>query len=156
SEARLRTLYEVIARPAPSLKDQLDTALEAATDLLGPERGAPSRVEGAVYTIEACHAPGADRNAGPAVALSGTCCSRDLAADRPFAVAPPRASAHRTRPCVRRRTAESYIGVPVRRDDELYGTLNFSSPTPKPEPFPEAAWEFVTLLAQWIGVALAR
>lgn len=156
SEARLRTLYEVIARPAPSLKDQLDTALEAATDLLGLERGVLSRVEGEVYTIEACYAPGADLKAGQVFALSETCCSLTLAGDGPFAVAHLSASEYRTHPCVRRRTAESYIGVPVRRDNELYGTLNFSSPTPKPEPFPEAAREFVTLLAQWIGVALAR
>jgi PAS domain S-box-containing protein len=156
SEARLRTLYEVITRPAPSAGAQIDTALAAATALLGFDLGVLSRVEGATYTVEACYAPGSELAPGQAFPLGDSCCARTLALDVPLAVEHLSASEYAAGSDEACPPVESYLGVAVRVDGVPFGTLFFSSPEPRAEPIAEAEREFVALLGQWIGVALAH
>ena len=51
---------------------------------------------------------------------------------------------------------ESYIGIPIHVDNEIYGTLNFSSPTPYYRKFKEIDIDVMKLMASWIEVELVR
>jgi len=50
----------------------------------------------------------------------------------------------------------AYIAAPVLVDGEVYGTVNFSSPTPRDERFRAGEREFVKLVAGWVGNEIER
>ncbi len=50
----------------------------------------------------------------------------------------------------------AYLGVPVVVDGEIYGTVNFSSETPRNEAIRPGEREFAKLIAQWIGTQIER
>ncbi len=50
-------------------------------------------------------------------------------------------------PCYERFGLESYIGTPLHLNGEVWGTLNFSSPRPRPQPFGQVEIELVRLIA---------
>ena len=51
---------------------------------------------------------------------------------------------------------ESYIGIPIHLNNELYGTLNFSSPKPYSRKFHEIDIDALQLMASWIETELCR
>ena len=50
----------------------------------------------------------------------------------------------------------TYIGVPIERDGEVYGTLSFSSIDKRQKPFTEQEKEFVQVFGKWIGTLIER
>jgi PAS domain S-box-containing protein len=59
-------------------------------------------------------------------------------------------------PCYESFGIESYIGAPVVVDGDPFGTVNFSSTTPRDRPFADADRVYVRLLAQWLSYELER
>ncbi|MGC8781841.1 MAG: response regulator, partial [Anaerolineae bacterium] len=51
---------------------------------------------------------------------------------------------------------EAYLGTRVIVAGQIYGTLSFSSPTPRARPFRPADRELLCLIAQWIGGEIER
>jgi PAS domain S-box-containing protein len=49
-----------------------------------------------------------------------------------------------------------YLGAPVMVDGEPYGVLRFQGPEVRAEPFSESEWDFLRLMAQWMGTAVER
>ena len=50
----------------------------------------------------------------------------------------------------------TYIGIPVEVNQKVYGTLNFSAPTPREKSYNETDNEILKLMGQWVGAALTR
>ncbi|MEM7531013.1 MAG: sensor histidine kinase [Chloroflexota bacterium] len=65
-------------------------------------------------------------------------------------------SCYATHPAHQENKAEAYVGTVVHVGGKIYGTITFSSPYPRPEPFSEADKEVIKLAAQWIGYKLER
>ena len=59
-------------------------------------------------------------------------------------------------PAYRELGLEAYVGIPVRLNGEVYGTLNFSSAAPYPRKFKDIDIDALQLMASWIGVELER
>ncbi|MEM9491808.1 MAG: GAF domain-containing sensor histidine kinase, partial [Myxococcota bacterium] len=51
---------------------------------------------------------------------------------------------------------ESYLGAPVMVFGDVFGTINFSSPSPRKEPLTSADHQLVELMAEWMGNELQR
>ena len=51
---------------------------------------------------------------------------------------------------------ESYIAVPLYVQGEIFGTLNFSDPVPRHEPFSIEEMEFLELMGKSLGQALEQ
>lgn len=51
---------------------------------------------------------------------------------------------------------ESYIGVPVWVEGQVFGTINFSDTRPKKKPYTQSDKEFIILMAQGVGAAIER
>ncbi|MEP0546692.1 MAG: PAS domain S-box protein [Rhodothermales bacterium] len=156
SEARLRLLYDVISQPADDVGEQIDRALHLTTDLLGLDVGILSHIEGDTYTVERCYAPGTGLEPGQTFAVGETPCAITLTGEKPLMIGQLSASAHRGHPCRDAFDIECYAGAPVRVGGAVRGTLNFTSATPRAEPFSDGDRELVALLAQWVGTALER
>ena len=153
---RLRLLYKVLTRRQASLGVQLSEALALVTGFLELDLGIISRVEGDRYTVTHCYAPGAAPQPGDRFSLGNTCCAITLEADDVLSIDHMADSAHRHHPCYAAFALETYIGVPLFVNGERYGTLNFSSATPRAKAFGDEDREFVRLLGQWVGATLER
>jgi PAS domain S-box-containing protein len=49
---------------------------------------------------------------------------------------------------------ESYIGVPLRINGRVFGTLNFASPGPGKDPFTTADKDFIRLMGRWVATKI--
>ncbi|HSG23363.1 MAG TPA: ATP-binding protein, partial [Azonexus sp.] len=59
-------------------------------------------------------------------------------------------------PCFQDFQLAAYIGMPIRVDGEIFGTLNFSSAQGRSRDFDPSDLEFVRLLARWAGAFIER
>lgn len=88
---------------------------------------------------------------GQVFPLGDTYCSITLQVDEAFSISHMEKSPHKRHLCYHIFNLESYIGAPIEIDDQLYGTLNFSSPEPYSTGFTEADLDFVRLLGEWVA-----
>jgi two-component system CheB/CheR fusion protein len=156
SEARLRLLYDIVSHPADDFGEQVERALRLTAELLGLDVGILSHIEGDTYVVEHCYAPESDLEAGQTFSTEHTPCAITLKSDRPVFIEALSASEHEGHPCRDVFDTEAYAGAPVHVGGALYGTLNFTSPTPKEPPFADGGRELLALLARWLGSALER
>ena len=156
SEERLRLLLQITARQSDDVDDQISASLTLARDLLDLDIAILSRVEDETYTVAHVSAPEASPSAGQTFPLGQTYCSITLESDGVVALDHMGTSEHRGHPCYSAFGLEAYIGMPIRVNGRLYGTLNFSSPRPRPRPFTDLDRHFVLLLGHWIGHAIER
>ncbi len=104
--------------------------VEATTQQLGLDVGIVSRVVGADYNVMCVAAPEAfGLTEGLCFPLPNCYCSITLAADDIVTLDEVGSSDFRTHPAYAAFGLESYVGIPLRLHDSVYGTLNFSSPT---------------------------
>ena len=156
---RLRVLADTFALSASSPIEQVQHVLETMRPLLGLDIGILSRItpEQDRYEVMACSVPdGVEMARGDVYSLGETYCSITLSERDGVAIHDMAASEYRGHPCYTAFQLESYIGAPVVVDGETIGTLNFSSPTRREEPFSDADLDLVRLVARWAGGVLER
>ena len=152
----IHALQDITTDGSRSVGAQISALLELGTEYLGLEIGILSAIDGDEYTVEHADAPTGTVESGERFDLDETFCERVVDTDALVAVTNAGASELATHPAYDIQGLESYIGVAVIVDGERYGTLNFSQPTPRPEPFTEGERTFVRVLAEWIGKELSR
>ncbi|MEO0560148.1 MAG: EAL domain-containing protein, partial [Bacteroidota bacterium] len=149
-------LRAITAPDGGTFEERVQRALALTTALLEYDIGILSRIQDERYIVIACHAPGVALQPGAHFSLESTYCSLMLATGELLSIEHMGQSADRYHPCYEAFELESYAGIPVYRNGEIWGTLNVSSPTPRPTPLPEADGEFLRVLATWIGGELER
>ena len=152
---RLALLADVAAGTGPFL-DRLRRALAQATDLLGYECGVLAHTRDGRHTVFVTHDPSGALTPGTASDLGDNYCSLTLDRDDLFEVDNMGDSAHSGHACYARLGYESYVGVPVRVDDEVWGVLCFYSTEPRSVPLTEPDRDLVRLIAVWIGGVMER
>lgn len=154
-ERALRKLHEIISTVELALHEKITRLLQLGLEALGLRIGIVSHIEGDVYTVE--HAVSHDEPIEPGTefALASTYCAHVLEADGPQAFHHVERSAIREHPCYQAFGLEAYIGTPLIVDGARWGTLNFSSSSPR-DPFEDQHVELVKLIAQWIGNEIGR
>ncbi len=151
----LRRLHELTVEGA-DLDDAIDRLLSLGREHFGLDAAILSHVEGSDYTIEGLVDPSGTYEVGAVFAVEDTMCAVTLAGDatEPLAFHDVTDTKHTSHPASE--SVRAYIAAPVLVDGDVYGTVNFSSATPRSEPFRPGEQEFVKILAQWIGVAIER
>lgn len=136
---------------------RIQKALRLGSDYLEMPLGIVSEINSDVYSIRWFVAPGDSGLAqGQSFPLADTYCSMLLESRESLAISHTAESPYRNRRCYSRFGLESYLAAPILIQDKLYGTLNFSSPEPRPEEFSDTEITFVTLLARWIASLIER
>ncbi|MBW4497967.1 MAG: PAS domain S-box protein [Oscillatoria princeps RMCB-10] len=164
SEAAIRALYEVTAAGDQNFEGRLQRMLEMGCRRFGLEIGTAGRIYGTRYEVIAAQLPpGAIRLIkGDAFNLQQTYDSFAVEGSSPSAIAnavcfeSAATSEWRNHPAYAARQLEAYIGAPVLVAGNVYGTLSFASPTPRPHPFKPADTELLKLMAQWVGGEIER
>lgn len=157
-DARLHETLLAAARIAGgqglSMQDRIDQLLQVGKRHFGLDIGIVSRIEGDVYTVEYVHCPGGAIRAGQEFAVGETFCVHVFAADGPLAIHHAGHSEVATHPCYRATRLEAYVGAPLIVRGARIGTVNFSSPEPRPAPFRVNDLLVASFLSQLVGQAL--
>lgn len=148
----LNILNDISLDSRGSVSERIESALATASEFLRMETAIVSNITGGVYTILWHH----ERHQtsledGITFPLEHTYCSLLAAQGSVLAIDHMARSRFCDHPCYQQFKLESYLAAPVWIDDELFGTLNFSSPLPRRPGFTETEKTFVNLLGRWIA-----
>ncbi|HEX9923452.1 MAG TPA: ATP-binding protein, partial [Anaerolineae bacterium] len=155
-QKRLRSLYEITTQPEQEVDQQFKMALEAGAILLDLDSGIISQIEDDNYTVIHCYAPSDPLQPGQTFELGQTYCDLTFKADQVIGIDHAGQSEYSGHPCYRALQLEAYLGVPLWVNGQRFGTLNFSSLSPRKTPFNEADQDFVRLMGQWVSATLER
>jgi PAS domain S-box-containing protein len=176
SEAAIRALYEVTASRKLNFDECLQQLLGMGRRQFGFEIGVLSHVESVSnsekapssaqqdgvapkegrYEIIATQLPNNINPKGAIFDLRQTYCYETLKVKHPLCIISAGTSEWRNHPCYEVFKLEAYIGTPVIVGGQVYGTLSFSSFTPRQKPFSAIDIELLRLMAQWIGGEIER
>ncbi len=156
TEAALGKLHQIAAASDRSFADKIEDLLQTGCDRFRLPIGILARISGNDYHIVHALSPDNSITPGSVLDLGQTYCNETLKADHPIGFEHASESEWKTHPCYREFRLEAYLGMPVHIGCEVYGTVNFSSPTPRDVRFTSTDKEILGLMAQWIGGELAR
>ena len=139
-----------------SLDTKLHNLLAVGTKILGLETGIVSNIRGDQYSILSVVTPGDSIPVNSLFALPDTYCADVVNAQSHIAYHDINCEPGASHPCFAKYTLKSYLAAPVNVSGEFFGTVNFSSLTPRQEPFSSIEVDYLLLLATWIGNELER
>lgn len=148
---RMRALHEVITDAGLSDEETIAGLLCKGCQLLKVNVGVISHIEGNNYFVE--HAWGME--AGKCLRLDDTLCGNVIRNNQTLAVSHASKSDFRDHPRVRE-GVESYIATPLWIRNCLYGTVRFSGPDPRKEPYDDSDKDFIEVIARLLGGILSR
>ncbi|MBE9177256.1 PAS domain S-box protein [Oculatella sp. LEGE 06141] len=173
SQESIQLLYEIVAAQHLSFSDKVQAILELGCDRFQCHLGILAQVTGlgavpltqARYEVievrsQPCASALAELPAielGAVFELGDTFCRQTIEASKPLSIEHAgQTDEWHSHPCYLNTQLEAYIGTPIWVQGEVYGTLNFSSPTPRQMPFAAEDKKFLQLMAQWVGGEIAR
>ena len=154
--ASIRSLYEVTARSERSFSQRVEQILMMGCQQFNLDVGILSKVEGERYRIVALKLPDDSSlpiAVGEIFSIEHTCCEHTIKAEQLFSFWQNSDLQH---PCYLDTNPQAYLGTKVIVGGKVYGTLNFSSLHPHPEPFKTIQIELIELMARWIGGEIER
>lgn len=158
SERVIRRLYEITNNHHLGFDRQIQQILQMGLERFNLDIGILAKIEGNIYTVKHCVVPvGVELTSGATFDFGATYCHITCKAAQPVAIEHvAKDDRYANHPAYLAFGLESYIGIPIKLNGELYGTLNFSSATPYKRKFQESDIDALQLVAAWIEVELVR
>lgn len=158
SEVLIRRIYQITNEFDKGFDHQIQELLKLGLERFNLDIAILSRIENNTYTVKYCVTPeGVDLNPGDEFDFGVTYCNITCNAVEPVAIEHMgEHDKYASHPAYTAFQLESYIGVPIRLKNKLYGTLNFSSPSAYPRNFLDTDIDALKLMASWIEVELIR
>ncbi|TQV72081.1 GAF domain-containing protein [Aliikangiella marina] len=158
SQQVIRRLNQINQARAQGFDYQLIELLKLGLQRFNLDIGILSRIEDKLYTVVNCVTPeGVEMKPGDTFDFDITYCEITCGADKPVALEHVgNDDKYGTHPAYSSFGLESYIGIPIRVEGELYGTLNFSSAMPYPRKFSDFDIDALVLMASWLEGELLR
>ena len=151
SEESIRTLYTITSSQKLTYSDKIQELLSLGRRRFGQTISFISRIHDNQWeAIEAC-ADDSKITKGNIIDERLTYCHQVISSHEPLIIEHAGTSEWRIHPGYELTHWETYLGVPIYVDNQIYGTLGFASPTPHAMPFKRADMEFLSLMALWIG-----
>lgn len=149
-------LNQIIASDAP-LDEKIEQALTLGNDYLGTTMAIISRVDRLLYHVYRQASPPDTLTDGQTFPLGITYCQVTLERNRLVAVNQAGRSVFTNHPAYKEMGLETYIGVPLRdASGKRLGTLNFSAPEKRPQPFTREHEQFMACVANWLAPHLVE
>ncbi|TKB01544.1 response regulator [Alteromonas portus] len=139
-----------------SLDEKLANLLRIGTEALRLETGIVSNIQGERYRVRSVVTFDDNIPKGAEFSLHDTYCADVASEDSVIAYHNIDVQPGASHPCFEKYTLKSYLASPIHVFGEFYGTVNFSSLSPRNEPFNELEMDYLLLLATWIGNELER
>jgi PAS domain S-box-containing protein len=142
----LKHLHRLSLTEFYSVESLFQEYLKTGCEVLKLQSGLISSINGASLNVLAAYPTSAALTPGQVLPLADTCCGAVARQAHTIAYPTIPASAPSSFP-----PYKSYLGTPIWVNGELYGTLCFFSPIPKPSAFQDHEIEALELMAQSIG-----
>lgn len=153
----LSALNSLALDPETNDDERIRKALRLGCDYLDMPQAIVSEITGDVYSILWFAAPDdSGLEAGLSFPLADTYCAITINQQKSLAIAHMAYSPYKGYPCYDQFGLESYLAAPIRVQNRLFGTLNFSSFSPRVNGFSDTEITFVTLLARLIAGVIER
>ncbi len=153
----LNELQKIFAQYDRGFEHQVDAALAFGIKHLKLDIGILAKIDGQRYTVHrTCAPPSIPLSNGDVFSLGDTFCAQTIEQDHTVIIPNVSASHMHAHPAYKNFGLEAYIGIPVRLNNRVWGTLNFSSRTPHHDPFNKNDVDVFELLAVWIGGELHK
>jgi len=157
SEKVIRTLYEITSEHDKGFEFQVTRLLELACERFNLDIGILSKINDNNYEVVLNVTPeDIVLPNGTEFDLERTFCSLAIAADGPVAYEHVKESEINNHPAYLDQKLEAYIGTPVYVDGKVYGTFNFSRPTPLNRKFQPVDIDALQLMGSWLGTEISR
>ena len=143
----IRGLYEIASNDEWNLDQQITESLKLMCMVLKSETGVVSRVDGTRYRIEHIYTE-SEKPDVLDLEQGETLCEAVIESKNVITFDEADGGDQTQR--------GSYVGFPIWIDNNIYGTVNFSSRETRPQPFGDQDIAFVKLMARWIASMLAR
>lgn len=152
----MESLYKVITQNNVDPDDQIQQILKTGCDIFDQEIAIFSHISKQQYIVEQSYSRTKPIKPDQQFDLKKTFCSITIEHNQPIAIDAVRKPKWKQHPCYLNTGLLTYIGINVYQEDELYGTLSFSSATPKDQPFRESDFDFIKTMAEWIRNILSK
>ncbi len=156
TEEALRALHAITSQHDLPFSDKLKALLENGCRQFNLPVGILAHIRDGKYEIVQSISPDDSIVPGTVLELGRTYCTETIKAQGPIAFEHAAQSERKTHPCYRDHKLETYLGIPVVTGHVVYGTLNFTSPTPRDVPFTSTDKEVLSLMGQWVGGEIYR
>ncbi|MCB0503797.1 MAG: hypothetical protein KDD32_14030, partial [Bacteroidetes bacterium] len=155
----LRGLHSIISNAEKSTSEKIELILHLGCEKFDLPIGILSKIEGDDYTVVQIVAEDDHKKeilAQQPCKVDHTYCHDVILADDPIYIDDATKKKKHPHPCYWNKKLEIYIGAKVLVDDQLYGTINFSSSTSSKTSITNTDLEILKLIAQWIGYMLRQ
>ena len=158
SEKIIRQLYEITQSYDLGFENQITALLRMGLERFNLDIAILSKIENGEYLVKYCVVPEeVELTSGTMFDLNITYCHITCNANKPVAIENVgKNDKYASHPAYDAFGLESYIGIPIRVNGELYGTLNFSSANPYKRQFKTVDIDALQLMASWIEVEIIR
>jgi len=157
SEKIIRTLYEITSEHDKGFEFQVIRLLKLACERFNLDIGILSKINDNNYEVVFNVTPkDIVLPNGTEFDLERTFCSLAIAANGPVAYEHVKESEINNHPAYLDQKLEAYIGTPIYVDGKIYGTFNFSSPTPLSRKFKPVDIDALQLMGSWLGTEISR
>lgn len=148
----LRAVHDVMNRQTNVLSTgRIDNLLKLGCHYLDTQIGLVSQIVDNDYTVKYSYSTGAEIPAETTFELGKTYCSVTMQADDVVATRNASESAEfHGHPCFQEFQLETYLGLPIKVNGKVWGTLSFSSPERRTAPFTELDKELIGLICSAI------
>ncbi|NJN56953.1 MAG: PAS domain S-box protein [Leptolyngbyaceae cyanobacterium SL_5_9] len=156
SEAAIQSLYKITAAHDSSFEQRLQMLLAMGCELFNLEVGLLGYIRDRRYEVMEVRSPNSTLKKGDSFEVKQMLCYKVLDNNEPLTIECASTSEWRDHQSCKLFQTEAYIGTRILVNNEVYGTLSFSSQIPRTEPFKLAHKELLKLMAQWIGKEIER
>lgn len=148
----LKQVFALTTQKYEDLSQLIHAILMAGTSIFDLETGIVSRIEGEQYTVLDVVSPLDAISPGDVFPVEGTYCREVFHSGKVLGF--PQVGEllfMQDHPVYQNLKLESYLSAPIWIDEHIYGTLNFTSQTPRPNGFSEHERDLITLMADAIA-----
>lgn len=148
----LRAVHDVVNRQSKTLStDRIAKLLKLGCHYLHAQTGLVSHVTDDDYVVKYSYSEAEDIPAETTFSLGETYCSVTLGANEVIATTnASKSTEYAGHPCFKKFQLETYLGLPIKLNGKVWGTLNFTSPETRLTPFTELDIELMSLICSAI------
>jgi signal transduction histidine kinase len=156
---RIRALYEVSSMAGLRLDQQIDEVLRVGCRLFDMEIGRVCKIDTKKNINEFLHVIAPQHipvRAGQARALDQTMCNLTIAQHEPLGIDDLSASEPGFKSMCFITGVRAYLGTQIVVNGQRFGTVSFASMRPRKTPFRATDKDLLSLIGNWVSVALER
>ena len=156
NESFIRALYQIASARELSFEEQVEQLLILGCRRFQLDLGILARIENERYKVVAAYSSQAKIAKDTVFELGQTYCRETLQATEPIGFECASTSEWNQHPAYNKFKLEAYIGTRVIVNNQVYGTINFSSPNHRSRCFQTVDFDTIKLMSQWLGNQIER